>query len=57
MYVRVLADEGHRSQYSKTSLRNCGMKTACPLAGLERSCALKMGLVAGRVLKKEAMRS
>lgn len=44
MYVRVLADEGHLSQYSKTSFRIWGVNAACPLAGYDLSCALNSGL-------------
>jgi hypothetical protein len=44
--VRVLVEVGHLSQYSKTIFRHWGVKTACPLAWVERRPALKIGLVA-----------
>lgn len=47
MYVRVFAEDGHLSQYSKTSLRICGMNATWPFAGREVSDALRSGLVVG----------
>ena len=41
---------GHLSQYSKTSFRHWGMKAEWPFAWVERRLALKIGLVAARVV-------
>lgn len=45
--MRVLADDGHFSQYSKTSFRICGMKDTWPLAGRDVSCARSSGRIDG----------
>ena len=47
--MRVLAELGQFSQYSKTIFRHWGMKAVCPLALVERRPALKIGFVAVRV--------
>ena len=46
----MFAELGHLSQYSKTSFRHWGMKVECPFAWVERRLALKIGLVAARVV-------
>ena len=46
----MFAELGHLSQYSKTSFRHWGMKAECPFAWVERRLALKIGLVAARVV-------
>jgi len=46
----VLAELGHLLQYSKTSFRHWGMKAEWPFAWVERRLALKIGLVAARVV-------
>jgi hypothetical protein len=51
MKERVVADVGHLSQYSKTSLRMAGRKAEWPLAGRERSWARRMG----RMVKRRSL--
>lgn len=46
MYVRVLADDGHLSQYSKTNFRIWGIKAMCPFAGRDDSDARINGRIA-----------
>ena len=41
---------GHLSQYSKTTFRHWGMKAEWPFAWVEQRLALKIGLVAARVV-------
>ena len=43
----MLAEEGHLSQYSKTSFLSCGTKAMWPLAGVDRSWARKRGWMGG----------
>jgi hypothetical protein len=45
MYVRMLPDVGHVSQYSKINFRIWGMKASCPFDGAERRDARNKGLV------------
>lgn len=52
--MRVFADVGHVSQYSKTILWSWGMKVSRPLDGDERRLARKIGF-AGAAKTLEAM--
>lgn len=56
MYVRVLVDDGHLSQYSKTSFRIWGMKATCPFAGRDERAARSSGRVGGGMVSSEQQR-
>ena len=53
MYVLVLADDGHFSQYSKTSFRICGIKATWPFDGREASDARRTGRIAAEAMVDE----
>ena len=44
----MFAEDGHLSQYSKTSFRMWGTKATWPLAGLERNMALRRRIMEGK---------
>ena len=51
----MFAEEDQFCEYSKTSLRICGTKAACPFDCLELSWALNIGFVRAINLDEEDM--